>query len=152
MAKISNNETAKDRLRTVFVMQMGQFIDHDFAHSPNFQEPANCCNEKKEIDIELEEHKKKCIDKAYSNNLVQEEDCEKMWKNVKERLRDYKEHCFPIPIPEDDPYFQSIGRTCMDFHRAISSPNLNCELGKREQVNQIIKKPIPDSRVNPLCA
>ena len=63
MAKISNNETAKDSVRTVFVMQMGQFIDHDFAHSPNFQEPANCCNEKKEIDIELEEHKKNALTK-----------------------------------------------------------------------------------------
>ena len=97
MAKLTNKETKKDDLRTVLVMQMGQFIDHDFAHSPNFQEPTNCC------------------DWAAVNTIG------------------YKEKCFPIPIPANDTYF-SPEKQCMDFHRAISTPNLNCELGKREQV------------------
>ena len=69
MAKKNNDKTEKDKagpsdFRTVWVMQMGQFIDHDFAHSPNFpDEPSNCCNEKEEIEkekIEKEENVKDC--------------------------------------------------------------------------------------------
>ena len=45
-----------------------------------------------------------------------------------------KEVCFPIEIPENDNYFNTIGRRCMNFNRAMQTPNLKCELGKREQV------------------
>ena len=138
MAKVANNETAKDGLRTVFVMQMGQFIDHDFAHSPNFQEPGNCCNEKLEIEATIKEHEEKCLERILDLNDLEEQECDVMLNGIKERSDNFKEHCFPIPIPEDDPYFHDSGRTCMDFHRAISSPNLNYELGKREQVRSII--------------
>ena len=48
-----------------------------------------------------------------------------------------KEVCFPIEIPENDSYFNTIGRRCMNFNRAMQTPNLKCELGKREQVFSI---------------
>ena len=48
-----------------------------------------------------------------------------------------KELCFPIEIPENDSYFNTIGRRCMNFNRAMQTPNLKCELGKREQVFSI---------------
>ena len=95
-------DDTEDKRTTVLVMQMGQFIDHDFAHSPNFQDnPRDCCNG---------------LD-SFPNSFD-------------------TERCFPIPIPANDPYFKSIGRRCMDFHRAMPSPDLNCDLGKREQVNE----------------
>ena len=110
MAKVNNNQTEKDFInptsfRTVWLMQMGQFIDHDFAHSPNFPNGDfgdDCC----------------CPEAQFSS--------------------DFEERCFPIPIPEDDSYFKTINRTCMDFHRAVPTPDLDCALGKREQVNNIL--------------
>ena len=44
-----------------------------------------------------------------------------------------KQLCFPIDVPENDSYFTTIGRRCMNFNRAMQTPNLKCELGKREQ-------------------
>ena len=103
VTKTSANQDRRDGVSTVLVMQMGQFIDHDFAHAPNFQnDPPNCC------------------DTSLDKSSIE-----------------YKEKCFPIDIPADDSYFQSIGRRCMDFHRSMPSPNLNCEMGKREQVKII---------------
>ena len=107
---MNNNQTEKDFInptsfRTVWLMQMGQFIDHDFAHSPNFPNGDfgnDCC----------------CPEAEFSS--------------------DFEERCFPIPIPDDDSYFKTINRTCMDFHRAVPTPDLDCALGKREQVNNIL--------------
>ena len=97
VAEITKKDTKKDDLNTtVLVMQMGQFIDHDFAHSPNFQS---------------ESPNEDCCDSDFD-----------------------QEKCFPIDIPANDYYFKSIGRRCMSFHRSLPTPNLNCELGKREQV------------------
>ena len=115
MAKLNNDQTEKDAVnqfavnptsyRTVWLMQMGQFIDHDFAHSPNFPNGDfgnDCC----------------CPEAQFSS--------------------DFEERCFPIPIPDDDSFFKTINRTCMDFHRAVPTPDLDCALGKREQVKKIL--------------
>ncbi|XP_064597545.1 chorion peroxidase-like [Liolophura sinensis] len=44
--------------------------------------------------------------------------------------------CFPIEIPQNDPFFRRFQRTCMEFARALPSPPLNCRLGPRQQLNQ----------------
>ena len=44
--------------------------------------------------------------------------------------------CFPIPIPEDDPFWRG-RKTCMSFARSLASPGLKCELEFRQQMNQI---------------
>ena len=68
----------------------------------------------------------------------QEDDCCKELQTFPDTFNE--ESCFPIKIPDDDVYFNSIGRTCMDFHRAMQSPNLKCEMGKREQVHIFLNK------------
>ena len=97
-------QTPTDNLRTTYVMQFGQFINHDLDHVPNHQED-DCCKGLQ----------------TYPDSFNEQS-------------------CFPIKIPDDDVYFNSIGRTCMDFHRAMQSPNLKCELGKREQVHIFLNK------------
>lgn len=101
VSEIRLEQTPTDNLRTTYVMQFGQFINHDLDHVPNHQED-DCCNGLQTFPDSFNE-----------------------------------QSCFPIKIPDDDSYFNSIGRTCMDFHRAMQSPNLKCEMGKREQMNQI---------------
>ncbi|KAL3886206.1 hypothetical protein ACJMK2_026215 [Sinanodonta woodiana] len=44
--------------------------------------------------------------------------------------------CFPIEIPSDDPYYSQFNRTCMNFVRALPTPNLDCTMGQRQQLNQ----------------
>ena len=83
-------------------MQMGQFIDHDLAHSPNFPD-TNCCTDD---------------GKSINNGLTEEE----------------RENCIPIEIPSNDPFYSKFGRRCLKMARAMTAPNLNCEMGSREQV------------------
>ena len=42
MTRTSANNDRRDGIHTVFVMQMGQFIDHDITHTPNHAK--KCCN------------------------------------------------------------------------------------------------------------
>ena len=96
----------EDGIRTVFLMQMGQFIDHDFAHSPNHPD-KNCCTD----------------DGKSVNNGPTLTPLE-------------RENCIPIEIPRNDKYYSKNGeRRCLKMARAMTSPNLNCEMGTREQVN-----------------
>ncbi|GAB1610096.1 peroxidase-like protein, partial [Argonauta hians] len=43
--------------------------------------------------------------------------------------------CYPIALPEDDPYFSQYGRSCMGYTRKLATPPLSCALGPREQLN-----------------
>jgi peroxidase len=45
--------------------------------------------------------------------------------------------CMPIDIPSDDPFFGSRGQRCMSFVRSGAATRLNCQLGSREQMNQL---------------
>ena len=82
-------------------MQMGQFIDHDLAHSPNNDE-GKCCT---------------ADGKSFNNG-------------PKEK------NCIAIKIPKEDEFYSKHGgRRCMPMERALTSPNLNCEMGSREQVH-----------------
>ena len=45
--------------------------------------------------------------------------------------------CYPIEVPRDDPFWGPRGVTCLDFARSIAAPSLKCQLGFRQQMNQI---------------
>ncbi|XP_060553491.1 peroxidase-like isoform X2 [Ruditapes philippinarum] len=48
--------------------------------------------------------------------------------------RPNRQSCFPIQIPPGDPFFTN--RTCLNLVRSLPTPNLDCILGVREQLNQ----------------
>ena len=100
----SFSKKPNDGIRTVFLMQMGQFIDHDLAHSPNFPD-VNCCT-----------------------------DDGKSVNNGPTLTKLERENCIPIEIPRNDEFYGKFGRRCLKMARAMTAPNLNCELGTREQV------------------
>ena len=43
-------------------------------------------------------------------------------------------NCYPIRVPEDDPFWRG-SITCMEFTRSLTSPNLDCSFGFKEQVD-----------------
>ncbi|XP_068203812.1 peroxidase-like [Palaemon carinicauda] len=92
---------------TLSVMQWGQFIDHDLAHTPIFRLGNNsgiqCCSDSNRF-----------IDASFRHPS-----------------------CFPIEIPLDDPFFSKFGRRCMNFVRSMLAPRGACNFGYAEQMNQI---------------
>lgn len=45
--------------------------------------------------------------------------------------------CFPIIIPESDPFFSQHNQRCMNFVRSIPAARPGCLLGNREQQNAL---------------
>ena len=99
-------------ISTLF-MQMGQFLDHDITHGPA---PARECCEK---------------------------DSEgRHWVFPSDPFNSDPDNCFPIEVPQNDPFWSTQGRTCMEFSRTDASPPIpNCESGRREQMNAITHWP-----------
>lgn len=92
---------------TLSLMQMGQFIDHDIAHTPIFrfgnESGIECCSENDGM-----------IDPSFKHPS-----------------------CFPIEIPADDPFYSKFGQRCMNFVRSMFAPRGECNFGYAEQMNQI---------------
>ena len=44
--------------------------------------------------------------------------------------------CFPIQIPRNDPFYRG-KKTCMNFARSETAPDMDCQPGPLQQVNQI---------------
>lgn len=43
----------------------------------------------------------------------------------------------PIFVPEDDWFYGKFGIKCLEFVRSAPSTRIDCELGYREQINQV---------------
>jgi peroxidase len=101
---------APSELDTHNVMQWGQFVDHDITHTPLFR-----LSGKGEAGIQC---------------------CETDGTGPYNKLYLHPE-CFPIEIPENDPFFMQHGQRCMHFVRSMPGPQLGCSFGYGEQLNQI---------------
>ena len=90
-------------------MQWGQFVDHDITHTPLFR---------------------------LSGQAAGIQCCEADGSGPYNKLYLHPE-CFPIEIPENDPFFMQHGQRCMHFVRSMPGPQLGCSFGYGEQMNQI---------------
>ncbi len=100
---------APSEIDTLNVMQWGQFVDHDLAHTPLFR---------------------------LSNNATGVQCCMDDGSAPISKLVLHPE-CFPIEIPENDPFHSKFGQRCMHFVRSMPAPQLGCTFGYGEQMNQI---------------
>jgi len=73
-------------------------------------------------------------DLTHTPNHAQDTDCCR--SNGKFPSSFNSEKCFPMRISRSDPFWRGV-KTCMEFSRSLSAPNLKCELSDREQTNQI---------------
>lgn len=46
-------------------------------------------------------------------------------------------NCLPIEVPPRDPVLGQFGIGCMEFTRSAPSTRIDCDLGWREQINQV---------------
>lgn len=98
-----------DEKHSLWVMQYGQFVDHDLTSTPVFRmanagEGIMCCSEDGSM--------------MKDPTLIHPE-------------------CLPIRIPDDDPFFAKHGQRCMSFIRSMPAPRSDCNFGFGEQMNQI---------------
>ena len=101
---------APSELDTHNVMQWGQFVDHDITHTPLFR-----------------------LSGPETNGI---QCCSSDGTGPYSKLYRHPE-CFPIEIPENDPFFKKHGQRCMHFVRSMPGPQLGCTFGYGEQMNQI---------------
>ena len=101
---------APSELDTHNVMQWGQFVDHDLAHTPMFR--------------------------LTNPNATGIQCCQPDGAAPISKLVLHPE-CFPIEIPSNDPFFSKHGQRCMNFVRSMPAPQLSCTFGYGEQMNQI---------------
>jgi peroxidase len=101
---------APSELDTHNVMQWGQFVDHDITHTPLFR-----------------------LSNPDSSGI---QCCMSDGSGPISKLVLHPE-CFPIEIPDNDPFFQQHGQRCMHFVRSLPAPQLSCSFGYGEQMNQI---------------
>ncbi|CAN8001095.1 unnamed protein product, partial [Ixodes hexagonus] len=88
---------------THMVMQIGQFIDHDFALAPLMPDPGEIVN------------------LGNPNSVI--DCCSPSTRNMSE--------CFSIDVPPGDPFFTQFNNTCINMPR--SAPCSRCNLGYRDQ-------------------
>ena len=105
------DKSLPDRTFNLLVMQWGQFLDHDLTLSLSTT-----------LDTEGAEGILCCPD-----NPTQDR------RTVAPR----HPACAPIPLGRDDPFYSRFRTTCMNFVRNANAPRPDCNLGPREQLNQL---------------
>lgn len=96
---------------TLLIMQWGQFLDHDITHTP--------------------------LTKVINNSTGEMEDITCCNRGAFRDASTLHQACMPIDIPETDAFYSKHNQRCMDFARSLPAPRPACNLGAREQMNQI---------------
>lgn len=52
-------------------------------------------------------------------------------------FEDFHPECYPIKIPENDPFYNKFGLQCQEYARSGTASRVGCTLGPREQINQV---------------
>jgi len=107
-ASIVQDGDAPNEIDTLSVMQWGQFVDHDITISP----VPRLSPHGEGIQCCLEDGS------APVSKLLTHPSC------------------FPIEIPENDPFYMKFEQKCMNFVRSMPAPNQECTFGYGEQMNQ----------------
>ncbi|CAK9293337.1 unnamed protein product [Gordionus sp. m RMFG-2023] len=97
---------------TVMMTTFGQLIDHDLTLFPvptGFKYPRLKC----------------CLDEKKHNPKDRES---------RKKMHPY---CYGLNLPVDDPFYSYYGVRCMEAVRSLPGVGLSCNLGVREQVNQL---------------
>ena len=110
------NTQVSNKNLSVFVMQMGQYIDHDLTNGPtNNPATSGCCDE-----------------------ITTESGESKSWGYPDDPYNNKIDVCFPIEIPADDDFWKTKGRRCMALTRTHTSPPIpDCSVGQRDQLNAL---------------
>ncbi|XP_026681659.1 peroxidase-like [Diaphorina citri] len=101
------DEDRPDRHSTLALMQWGQFVYNDVAHTVtshmfNTGSTINCCTP----------------------------------EGLPVSPRHSHSACFPIEVPRKDPFYAKFGRTCMNYVRSVAAIRQDCTFGPVEQLNQ----------------
>ena len=120
-----------DKTNTLWLMQYGQFINHDFAFTTFFQTSTLSQSIEYLIGFYL-------ILINYSFTYITGNGDASQWctddGQLLENIEIRHPACLPIVIPKDDPFFSKLGRRCMNFVRTTPAPRLDCKFGHAEQV------------------
>uniref|UniRef100_A0A8D9FEH5 Peroxidase n=1 Tax=Cacopsylla melanoneura TaxID=428564 RepID=A0A8D9FEH5_9HEMI len=101
------DEDRPDRHSTLALMQWGQFVFNDMAHTVtshmfNTGSTINCCTP----------------------------------EGFPVSPRHSHSACFPIEVPKKDPFYAKFGRTCMNYVRSVAALRQDCSFGPLDQLNQ----------------
>jgi len=107
---INEEAPVRHHMHSMWVLQWGQFVDHDLTLTAISQIPTDPTGLGETVDIECGE-----------------DGCD-----TPETLG----QCVPVMVPEQDPDFKGHLK-CLEFVRSQGVPNLKCSMGAREQVNQL---------------
>ncbi|CAH0751106.1 unnamed protein product [Diatraea saccharalis] len=107
-ALIHSSENAENSGITHLLMQWGQFLDHDITSSSQ--------------------------SRGFNGSVPR--CCKDGGREFMPKELMHPE-CFPIAVPSSDPFYGPRGVRCLDFVRSSPAPRDGCELGWREQFNQV---------------
>lgn len=115
---------------TLWVMQYGQFVDHDLTSTPVFRMSTSLPVDKLWRTFQID------VTSSTGSNGGGIQCCTEQGLFFNDTEFRHPE-CFNIDIPEDDPFFSKFGQRCMSFIRSVPAPRSDCSFGHGEQVSSI---------------
>ena len=124
-----------DEKHSLWVMQYGQFVDHDLTSTPVFR-----MGTLHSFITDIWKRYHWCIILFFVFFFLLTANagegimcCSEDGSMMKDPTLIHPE-CLPIRIPDDDPFFAKHGQRCMSFIRSMPAPRSDCNFGFGEQV------------------